>query len=272
MYTKLLRIGLLTVTATALLVGCTAQPQKPNPEPPPAAQAEPDPTPATPTPSTAEPSNPKPSSPAAAQPEGQGETERQVRITDEPESITVLVNKTVALPEEYVPSDLVEPNVRFIFEEKHEKRLMRAEAARALESLFAAAEKDGIYLAGVSGYRTFETQNALFTYYVNTDGEELARRYSAEPGQSEHQTGLAMDVSGSTGACAADDCFAGTPEAEWLAAHAHEHGFIIRYPEGKEGITGYMYEPWHVRYLGKELAADVYAKGVTYEEYLGLNP
>jgi D-alanyl-D-alanine carboxypeptidase len=192
-----------------------------------------------------------------------------VRITDEPDSITVLINKSVALPEEYVPSDLVEPNVRFIFEEKHEKRLMRAEAARALESLFAAAEKDGIYLAGVSGYRSFETQNALFTYYVNTDGEELARRYSAEPGQSEHQTGLAMDVSGSTGACAADDCFAGTPEANWLAAHAHEHGFIIRYPAGKEAITGYMYEPWHVRYLGKQLSADIYARGVTYEEYLG---
>ena len=196
---------------------------------------------------------------------------REVKLVANPDAIDVLVNKEYALPPDYVPSDLVEPNVRFIFSEWHERRLMRAEAAAALEEMFAAAEEDGIYLAGVSGYRSYEYQEALFTAYVSADGLEEAERYSARPGHSEHQTGLAMDVSGSTGECAADACFAGTPEAEWLAAHAHEHGFIVRYPEGKEDITGYMYEPWDVRYLGKELARKVYESGLTYEEFLKQN-
>lgn len=181
----------------------------------------------------------------------------------------MLVNKLVMLPDGYEPSDLVEPKVPFTFTEKAEKRLMRKEAAQALEQLFAGAEKDGIFLAGVSGYRSYETQKGLFNYYVQTQGEAIARRYSAEPGHSEHQTGLAMDVSASTGKCAADDCFAETPEARWLAEHAPGYGFIIRYPKGKEAITGYAYEPWHLRYLGKPFAQKVAASGLTLEEYQG---
>lgn len=173
------------------------------------------------------------------------------------------------LPEGYVPPDLVEPNVRFIFTEKAERRLMRQEAAHALEQMFAAAESDGVFLAGVSGYRSEKTQTDLFNYYVRTDGEAHARRYSAEPGHSEHQTGLTMDVSGSTGACAASECFAGTPEANWLAAHAADYGFIVRYPDGKESITGYAYEPWHMRYVGVTTSRQVAATGLTYEEFLG---
>jgi D-alanyl-D-alanine carboxypeptidase len=197
-------------------------------------------------------------------------TSGTIEIAAKPMDINVLVNKTIMLPDGFAPSDLVEPNVPFIFKEKDEKRLMRKEAAAALEQLFAGAKKDGIYLAGVSGYRSYATQKSLFAYYVKTQGEETARKYSAEPGHSEHQTGLAMDVSGSDGKCAADDCFAGTPEANWLAKHAAEYGFIIRYPKGKEQITGYAYEPWHVRYVGKEVAAKVAAKGITLEEFYGM--
>jgi D-alanyl-D-alanine carboxypeptidase len=191
-----------------------------------------------------------------------------VIVTAKPTDMTVLVNTKIMLPANYKPADLVEPNVPFIFAEKSEKRLMRKEAAQALERMFAGAKQDGIHLAGVSGYRSYETQQSLFNYYVKVQGEEVARKYSAEPGHSEHQTGLAMDVSGTSGKCAADDCFADTVEAKWLAQHAPEYGFIVRYPKGKEAITGYNYEPWHVRYLGTTMSKDIAAKGVTLEEYL----
>jgi len=187
-------------------------------------------------------------------------------------SVAVLVNKEFALPDDYNPSDLVYPNVRFTFKEKIEKRMMRSEAAKALENLFDGAEKDGIYLAGVSGYRSHKTQTALFNRYVERDGEEKAKTYSAVPGHSEHETGLAIDVSGSDGKCAAEDCFGDTKEAEWLAKHASEYGFIIRYPEGKDSITGYKYEPWHIRYVGVDIASEIADRGITLEEYYGSIP
>jgi len=187
-------------------------------------------------------------------------------------SVAVLVNKEFALPDDYNPSDLVYPNVRFTFKEKIEKRMMRSEAAKALENLFDGAEKDGIYLAGVSAYRSHKTQTALFNRYVERDGEEKAKTYSAVPGHSEHETGLAIDVSGSDGKCAAEDCFGDTKEAEWLAKHASEYGFIIRYPEGKDSITGYKYEPWHIRYVGVDIATEIADRGITLEEYYGSIP
>lgn len=190
----------------------------------------------------------------------------------EPDSITVMVNKQYKLPDNYKPADLVYPDVPFIFSEKIEKRMMRKEAAGALEDMFAGAKQDGVRLAGVSAYRSEATQTTLFNNYVARDGEEKARTYSAVPGHSEHQTGLSIDISGTDGKCAAESCFAGTEEAEWLAAHAAEYGFIIRYPEGKQAITGYMYEPWHVRYVGKEIAASVAARGITLEEYFDAVP
>ncbi|MBM6997781.1 M15 family metallopeptidase [Paenibacillus sp. DXFW5] len=188
------------------------------------------------------------------------------------ESVAVLINKQFALPDDYEPKDLIYPDVRFTFKDKIEKRMMRKEAAAALEELFEGAEKDGVYLAGVSAYRSHRTQTALFNRYVEKDGEELAKTYSAVPGHSEHETGLAIDVSGSDGKCAAESCFGDTKEAAWLADHATEYGFIIRYPEGKEDITGYKYEPWHLRYVGKEIAADIGERDITLEEYYDAVP
>jgi D-alanyl-D-alanine carboxypeptidase len=193
-------------------------------------------------------------------------------VVAEPESIAVMVNKQYSLPDKYKPSDLVYPDVPFIFSEKIEKRMLRREAAAALEEMFAGAKADGVYLAGVSGYRSESTQKRLFNNYVARDGEEKARTYSAMPGHSEHQTGLAIDLSGRDGKCAAESCFAGTKEAEWLAAHAAEYGYIIRFLEGKEAITGYKYEPWHVRYVGKEIAASIAERGITLEEYYDAVP
>lgn len=177
--------------------------------------------------------SPTPNNPAY---EGREGTDKEdvVQVVAKPEDIAVLVNKKIMLPGNYMPTDLVEPNVPFVFKEKDEKRLMRKEAAQALEKLFTGAKQDGIFLAGVSAYRSYATQRSLFDYYIQTQGEEKARRYSAQPGRSEHQTGLAIDVSDSKGTCAAEDFFADTPEAKWLAKHAPEYGFILRYPKDKE--------------------------------------
>ena len=196
--------------------------------------------------------------------------ENAIQVVGEPEAITVLVNKQNKLPDNYEPKDLVYPDVRFIFNGKLDKRKMRAEAADALEAMFAGAEKDGIFLAGVSGYRSKATQEVLYNRYVKRDGKKAADRYSARPGHSEHQTGLTMDISGSTGKCAAQDCFGDTKEAKWLADYAYEYGFIIRYPEGKEQITGYKYEPWHLRFVGMEISKEVHEKDITLEEYFNI--
>jgi zinc D-Ala-D-Ala carboxypeptidase len=255
--------AILCVGAITLLAGCSRPPSVPTIQVTPAVtspapQVRP-PVVTTPAPAPAE-TQTKPT-PGGDKPTAQ--------LAEKPTDIGALINKRYMLPDGYRPADLVEPNIPFIFKEQDEKRLMRKEAAQALERMFAAAKQGGVNLAGVSGFRSFETQRALFDYYVRTQGEDVARKYSAEPGHSEHQTGLAMDVSGSTGQCAADDCFANTPEANWLAAHSAEYGFIIRYPKGKEAITGYNYEPWHVRYVGTALSKPIAAKGQTLEEYFG---
>ncbi len=184
----------------------------------------------------------------------------------------MLVNKQFSLPEDYKPTDLVYPDVPFTFKDKIEKRMMRKEAAGALEKLFEGAKKDGLYLAGVSAYRSHQTQKSLFARYVKKDGEEKAKTYSAVPGHSEHETGLAIDVSASDGKCAAEDCFGDTPEAKWLAEHAYDYGFIIRYPQGKDSITGYKYEPWHLRYVGADISKDIKDRDITLEEYYDAVP
>ncbi|NEN84514.1 M15 family metallopeptidase [Paenibacillus elgii] len=191
-----------------------------------------------------------------------------IQVVANPADVAVLVNKTNKLPDSYKPQDLVDPNVPFTFKEKLEKRKMRKEAAAALEKLFQAAKKDNLPLAGVSAYRSHETQKTVYDRYVKKDGEAAANKYSAKPGHSEHETGLAIDVAGSSGKCAAQDCFGATKEAKWLAEHAADYGFIIRYPEGKEGITGYQYEPWHLRYVGVDTAKAIVKQGVTLEEYV----
>ncbi|MBO0997779.1 M15 family metallopeptidase [Bacillus sp. SD075] len=189
-----------------------------------------------------------------------------------PESIPVLVNKQYSLPEDYKPNDLIYPKVDFIFQDKIEKRMMRKEAGVALEEMFQAAESENMHFAGVSAYRSHQTQIAVFNNYVAKDGEEKAKTYSAMPGTSEHETGLAIDVTTHDGACAAQDCFGDTNEAAWLAEHAHEYGFIIRYPEGKENITGYKYEPWHIRYVGVDAATEIFETKSTLEEYYNAVP
>lgn len=191
-------------------------------------------------------------------------------IVPDPESITVVVNKQRRLPDGYEPPDLVEPNVDFYAGEGDPKRKLRKEAADALEELFAMAEAEGLELVAVSGYRSYERQEAIYQNNVNKNGEEHANQYSAKPGTSEHQTGLAMDVASSQLVSVLEPSFIETSEGQWLHDNAHKAGFIIRYPDGKEDITGYNYEPWHLRYVGKELAKEIYEQQVTLEEFFGL--
>jgi D-alanyl-D-alanine carboxypeptidase len=184
----------------------------------------------------------------------------------DPASVAVLVNKAHGLPPGWVPPDLTVPAIPFNFAGDDPKRELRVLAARAAESLFAAAAADGVPLLGVSGYRSEKTQGDLYGLAVSRHGRAVADRSTARPGHSEHQTGLALDVAGADGRCPAEACFAGTPAAAWLAAHAHEHGFIVRYTAAKEAVTGYEPEPWHLRYVGPEVARELTTKGLALEE------
>ncbi|ASN07208.1 D-alanyl-D-alanine carboxypeptidase family protein [Virgibacillus necropolis] len=190
-------------------------------------------------------------------------------IVDDPSDTLVLVNKSHALPNDYIPDDLIAPNVRFPFTQDLPKRYMREEAAHALEDLFKASDKAGLDLFAQSGYRSYNTQESIFASYVAKDGEDAANKYSARPGESEHQTGLTMDVTSPEINFNLNTNFAKTEEGKWVKAHAHEYGFIIRYPKGKESITKYQYEPWHLRYVGKEVATVIHEKDITLEKYLG---
>jgi LAS superfamily LD-carboxypeptidase LdcB len=185
------------------------------------------------------------------------------------DDILVLANKKRNLPSDYKPEDLVVPNVRFSFKEKLEKRYLRAEAAKALEELFKEAEKEEIILYAVSGYRSYNTQKGLFDRKVGKVGYEEANKLVAVPGQSEHQTGLAMDVSSKSANFSLEEIFGQTVEGKWLKNNAHRFGFIIRFQKEHVDITGYSFEPWHIRYVGEDVAPDIYEKNITLEEFLG---
>ncbi len=157
----------------------------------------------------------------------------------------MIANKTYSLPASYNPG-------------------IRQEAADSLEEMQAAAAAKGLTLYVVSGYRSYETQEAVYAGWVNQDGKELADTYSSRAGYSDHQTGYTFDLN------SLEQDFAYTEEGIWLAEHCAEFGFIIRYPEGKEMYTGYIYEPWHVRFVGKEKAKKITDSGLSLEEYYGI--
>ena len=149
-------------------------------------------------------------------------------------------------------------------------KMMRKVAADALEEMISAAGFDGLIIKMRTGFRSYDYQSSLYNSYVERNGEEKANRFSAKPGESEHQSGLCCDVGGESEGFALSYDFGETPEGIWVAEHAHEYGFIIRYLDGKEDITGYLFEPWHIRYVGVEHATRIYEQGITLEEYLGI--
>lgn len=147
---------------------------------------------------------------------------------------------------------------------------LRQPAALAVTEMHAAASQEGIRFHIISAYRDYYTQVALYDRYVQRDGQAAADTYSARPGHSEHQTGLVVDLDDGTG-CYLDACFGQTAAGSWLTAHAAEYGFIIRYPDGLDNITGFIYEPWHFRYVGVALAEEMKRTGVhTLEEFFDL--
>ena len=178
----------------------------------------------------------------------------------------VVVNKSYVLTSNYKPKDLVSVKINFLPEVTEEERYMTAESAKAVEEMVDAASKDRVYLYGLSGYRSYETQKNLYEYNVETQGKSYSDKYVAKPGASEHQLGEAMDLATSSGWI-----YEGCPEANWIANNAYKYGFIVRYESGKEDITGYNYEPWHVRYVGNEMAEKIYNDGITLEEFAEIN-
>ena len=183
-----------------------------------------------------------------------------IDITNQ-DDLLVLVNKYHKLSNDYAPSDLETINSKYQWLGRSNQ--LRHDAKIAFEEMCEAATKDNIYIYAGSGYRSYATQKSLYNRYVNQDGFAAAETYSARASYSEHQTGLAMDIANKSGFISKGD-----KEYEWLVNNSYKYGFILRYPEGKEKITGYMYEEWHYRYLGKDVAKDVYDSKLTYDEYL----
>lgn len=174
-------------------------------------------------------------------------------------SLTVVVNKKHKLPQSYVPT----------LESIAKGGNLRPEATLAFNKLVADSDILGYGLKSISDYRSYQDQVSVYNGYVARDGQAQADTYSARPGHSEHQTGLAVDV-GDGGGCSLQICFGQTAAGQWVAANAPNYGFIIRYPAGKQSITGYQYEPWHLRYVGVDLAKAVTASGKTLDEYFGV--
>ena len=135
--------------------------------------------------------------------------------------------------------------------------------------MFEAADEDGITLYCTSGYRSYALQEEVYQENINIEGsEEKANEISAKPGESEHQTGLVMDVTSESVNMELIEGFIDTEEGQWVRDHCHEYGFVVRFLKGKEDVTGYHYEPWHLRYVGTEPAAEMHEKNLTLEEYL----
>lgn len=189
-------------------------------------------------------------SPAAARPS----------VESSPESLRCLVNKMRPFAQkDWVPSDLVD----------FEGQQLRAEAAQAARTMMDAAKAEGVTLTVSSAYRSYAVQQQTYQHWVSVNGQKVADQLSARPGYSEHQTGLAIDFSSPEG-CRLEECYEDTRAGRWLAKNAQNYGFILRFPKGQQAVTGYLFEPWHYRYLGKDLTARYVASGAnTLEEFLG---
>ena len=264
----------VTVVGAATLAGCTA-PQEviPSTASTPSLSATPTATP-TPTPTPTVTPTPTPTIPAPEEtttptpkPTAAGFDKKLHSIRD-PESIWVVSNKLRPLtPKDWAPSDLVTAPVK-----SQNPPVLRKDASKALVKMFAASVKAGAGEMQVqSAYRSYTTQVRVYAGWVSSLGKKQADAQSARAGFSEHQTGLAVDISPVPISCALDACFGKTPQGKWLAANAWRYGFLLRYPADKVPVTGYTYEPWHFRYIGVELSKQMHREHITtLEEFFGL--
>lgn len=202
------------------------------------------------------------------------EFNKQLYAIDKAGSLWWIVNKTRPLePAAYAPDDLVVPGVPLRNNAGNNETLLRKEAALSLEKMTAAAKQDGLLIMLASGYRSYQLQVSVYNANVQKYGQAGADKQSARPGTSEHQTGLAADLGSTTRQCEIEQCFGNMPEGKWLMANAYKFGFLLRYPDGKQSVTGYENEPWHYRYVGFELATELNKQSVkTLEEFFGIIP
>ena len=194
--------------------------------------------------------------------------ESKPEVAEDNKQNLILVNKENDLDSDYIPEDLRQLNIPFSFKGYNEQKEMKKEAADALETMIKDSKSKGLSLVGVSGFRSFDSQNNIYNNSVKLKGKTHADKYIARPGMSEHQTGLSIDISTPSIKNDLVEKFDKTKEGIWLRDNCYKYGFIIRYPKGKEDITGYAYEPWHIRYVGKKAAKDIHDESLTLEEYL----
>ena len=183
---------------------------------------------------------------------------------EESNKIDAIVNKYYQLEEDFEPNNLTAIDSKYA---RNDSQLLQKEATEAFNQMCSDAKLENISLYSGSAYRSYEYQSTLYNNYIKKDGLTAAETYSARPGYSEHQLGLAVDIMNGNWSYVSKDNI----EYSWLITNSYKYGFILRYPENKEYITGYMFEPWHYRYLGKELATKVYNSGLTYDEYVARN-
>ncbi|MEB0002433.1 M15 family metallopeptidase [Cryobacterium sp. 10I1] len=217
---------------------------------------------------TADPSSTGPSASSASTPDAGAPFNRTAHSVDDPTSIWVVVNKARPFkPLDFTPPDLVVVGVPYVWEPQ-----LRKPAADAVVAMFAAfTAETGLKMQSQSAFRSYATQRGVYDQDVSANGQAAADTDTARPGTSEHQTGLAIDISALPAKCSLAACFGDTTQGSWLAANAWRFGFLLRYPADKVPITGYTYEPWHFRFVGIDLATEMHANGVsTLEEFFGL--
>lgn len=174
--------------------------------------------------------------------------------------IYILINKYLYMPNDYVPNNLEEINSKYT---NGTKKLVR-EAKTKFEEMAETANKEGYTIRAISAFRSYEYQKGLYDNYAEKDGYQIADTYSARPGYSEHQTGLVVDID--NGVIDYNN-FENAKEFSWMQKNAYKYGFILRYPKGKEDITGYTYESWHYRYVGEKIARYIKENNITFDEY-----
>ena len=212
--------------------------------------------------------SPSPQALPSPSPKAKSFFDKALYSIDDPASVWVVVNKLRALnPGNYIAPDLTAAPVPYISNPE-----MRPAAASAMAEMFAAAAAEGGGSMQIqNAYRSFSVQTSVHDRLVASLGEAKADAQSARPGHSEHQTGLSADITALPEKCSIQACFGQTPQGIWLATNAWRFGFILRYPADKTSITGYIYEPWHFRYVGPELSTEMHDTGITtLEEFFGL--